>query len=192
MAKTPGRKERVEQRRQRIIDVARERAESGGWASVTTRALADAIGYTQPVLYGHFPGGKAEIMTAVALSGFAEFTERMRTALNGRSGRDAVTVAAETYLDFASTHPALYEAMFSLPIEATFAQAGNEPELQGGFTALGAALGTAGADTPALTEVFWGSLHGISQLERTGRQRPEHRSERVQQLAERFGPVSAE
>lgn len=189
MAKASGRQERVEQRRQRIIDVARERAESGGWASVTTRALADAIGYTQPVLYGHFPGGKTEIMTAVALTGFTEFTESVSAALNGRSGRDAVAAAAETYLDFASAHPAVYEAMFSLPIEATFAQAGNEPELQSGFAALGAALGDAGTDTAALTEVFWGALHGISQLERTGRQRPEHRSERVRQLAERFGPA---
>jgi AcrR family transcriptional regulator len=191
MARAPGRKERVEQRRQRIIDVARERAESGGWARVTTRALADAIGYTQPVLYGHFPGGKAEIMTAVALTGFAELTDSIRAALNGRSGRDATTAAAEAYLDFAAAHPAVYEAMFSLPIEATFAQAGNEPELQSGFLALGAALGTAGAQPPALTEVFWGALHGISQLERTGRQRPEHRGERVRQLAERFGPASA-
>nr|WP_225224456.1 ATP-binding cassette domain-containing protein [Cellulomonas sp. JH27-2] len=45
-------------------------AEERGWEAVTTRRLADAIEYSQPVLYGHFPQGRAEIVTAVALAGF--------------------------------------------------------------------------------------------------------------------------
>ena len=42
---------RQEQRRRAIIAAARDRAESEGWTAVTTRHLADAIGYSQPVLY---------------------------------------------------------------------------------------------------------------------------------------------
>lgn len=64
--------------------------------AVTTRHLAEAIGYSQPVLYGHFPGGKSEIMLAVAHS----------------------------YLDFANEHPAIYEAMFRQSIDSRFAEEG--------------------------------------------------------------------
>jgi len=66
------RKERERaQRRQIIIDAARELAEVEGWESVTTRRLADRIEYSQPVLYSHF-GGKDAIVSAVALEGFGE------------------------------------------------------------------------------------------------------------------------
>ncbi|HWN35157.1 MAG TPA: helix-turn-helix domain-containing protein, partial [Pseudonocardia sp.] len=68
----------VQQRRERqraerhrlILDTARRIAESEGWDAVTTRRLADAIEYSQPVLYSHF-AGKDEIVAAVALDGFA-------------------------------------------------------------------------------------------------------------------------
>ena len=111
MARAGTRAQRVAERRQQILDAARGIAEADGWTAVTSRRLADAIGYTQPVLYGHFPGGKSEIMRTVALAGFA------------------------------ATHPSLYEAMFQLPIDARFAQDDAETELSSGFNALGAALG---------------------------------------------------
>ena len=72
---------RQEQRRRAIIAAARDRAESEGWTAVTTRHLADAIGYSQPVLYGHFPGGKSEIMLACALDGFVELGRMCREAI---------------------------------------------------------------------------------------------------------------
>ena len=72
MAEAGARAQRVAERRQQILDAARAMAEADGWTAVTSRRLADAIGYTQPVLYGHFPGGKTEIMRTVALAGFAE------------------------------------------------------------------------------------------------------------------------
>ena len=61
MAEPSGRARLAAERRQQILDAARSVAEAEGWAAVTSRRLADVIGYTQPVLYAHFPGGKAEI-----------------------------------------------------------------------------------------------------------------------------------
>ncbi|RAE49416.1 TetR family transcriptional regulator, partial [Burkholderia multivorans] len=61
------RQTRLDERRAAILAAARTSADSSGWSAVTTRRLAEAIGYSQPVLYGHFPGGKAEIMRTVAL-----------------------------------------------------------------------------------------------------------------------------
>ena len=44
-----------------IVTAAREIAEADGWPAVTVRRLADAIGFSQPVLYGHFPDGRDPI-----------------------------------------------------------------------------------------------------------------------------------
>jgi AcrR family transcriptional regulator len=74
MAQPGTRAQRAAERRQQILDAARTVAEAEGWAAVTSRRLAGAIGYTQPVLYSHFPGGKTEIMRTVALGGFAQLT----------------------------------------------------------------------------------------------------------------------
>jgi AcrR family transcriptional regulator len=185
MAESSPRARRMAERRQQILDAARTVAESEGWAAVTSRRLADAIGYTQPVLYQHFPGGKTEIMRTVALAGFAELTQATRSATGDAEGAKAVAAVADAYLDFASAHPALYEAMFQLPIDARFAQEDAEAELRAGFNALADALGDGGDGT--VTEVLWSALHGMSLLERAGRMRPEHRRHRVAELAARFG-----
>lgn len=184
MAKVAARAQRVAERRQQILDAARAMAEADGWTAVTSRRLADAIGYTQPVLYGHFPGGKTEIMRTVALAGFAELAAATRAAMGGKTGQQAVTAVADAYLGFAAAHPSLYEAMFQLPIDARFAQDDAETELRSGFNALGAALGGEGNATA--TELLWSALHGMSLLERAGRMRPEHRPYRIAELAARF------
>jgi len=139
MARAGTRAQRIAGRRQQILDAARGIAEADGWTAVTSRRLADAIGYTQPVLYGHFPGGKTEIMRTVALAGFAELAAATQAAMGGKTGPQAVAAVADVYLDFAATHPSLYEAMFQLPIDARFAQDDAETELRSGFNALGAA-----------------------------------------------------
>ena len=184
MAVADARGQRTAERRQQILDAARGMAEADGWTAVTSRRLADAIGYTQPVLYGHFPGGKTEIMRTVALVGFAELAAATRAAMGRRTGQQAVAAVAGAYLDFAATHPALYEAMFQLPIDARFAQDDAETELRSGFNALGAALGNDGDGTA--TELLWSALHGMSLLERAGRMRKEHRPNRIAELAARF------
>ena len=173
---------RQEQRRCAIIAAARDRAESEGWTAVTTRHLADAIGYSQPVLYGHFPGGKSEIMLACALDGFVELGRMCREAIEGKGHREAVEAVAHSYLDFADANPAIYEVMFHEPIEARFAEEDNETELREGFSVLSEIIGD-----PVETEIFWGALHGIGTLEATGRMKAEHRAQRVAALAARFG-----
>jgi len=185
MAESGPRARRAAERRQQILTAARAVAEAEGWPAVTSRRLADAIGYTQPVLYTHFPGGKTEIMRTVALAGFAELAAATRAAVGRKTGTRAITAVADVYLGFAAAHPSLYEAMFQLPIDARFAQDDAEDELRSGFNALAATLGD--ADDGTATEVLWSALHGMSLLERAGRMRPEHRPARIADLAARFG-----
>src|SRR5258708_38810972 len=106
MARAGTRAQRIAGRRQQILDAARGIAEAGGWTAVTSRRLADAIGYTQPVLYGHFPGGKTEIMRTVALAGFAELAAATQAAMAGKTGPQAGAAGADLHPDFPPTHPA--------------------------------------------------------------------------------------
>lgn len=184
MASQADRQQRLEERRAGILAAARERADVDGWAAVTTRHLAQTIGFTQPVLYGHFPGGKAEIVLEVAREGFVELTRQCRAALGRRRGRRAVEAVAVAYLDFGNEHPAVYEAMFQQPVGVQFASENTDPALRAGFDVLAEAVGDDGDGTT--TEVFWGALHGISLLERASRMRPEHRARRVAELGARF------
>ena len=108
-------------RRQAIITAARQMAEAEGWDAVTTRRLADRIEYSQPVLYSHFEG-KDAIVSAVALEGFGELAAVLHDARErAGSPRAEPRAVASAYLEFARANPALYEAMFTLSIDLTFA-----------------------------------------------------------------------
>jgi AcrR family transcriptional regulator len=179
-------RERAE-RHQLILATARSVAEREGWAAVTTRRLADEIEYSQPVLYSHF-AGKDAIVAAVAAEGFGELADRLRraaeesaagdapAAASGRSGAVAATVRA--YVDFASQHPALYDAMFTLAVDLPFGDPQSPAPLRAAFDALRDVV--AGSRTPEeadlLAEVTWSAVHGLVTLTRS-RRLPEARAE---------------
>jgi AcrR family transcriptional regulator len=167
-------RERAE-REQRIVAAARAVAEREGWDAVTIRRLADEIEYSQPVLYSHFENRDA-IVAAVAIEGFQEIAVALRDAAGRQNALETVALA---YLAFAQRHPALYEAMFSLPTGLRFAEADTRPELRAGFDALAAVVTPFCAEAELVTETFWAALHGLAELERSGRIRPGLRSERV-------------
>src|SRR5262249_56252530 len=122
MARAGTRAQRVAERRQQILDAARDIAEADGWTAVTSRRLADAIGYTQPVLYGHFPGGKTEIMRTVALAGFPELAPATRAALEGKTGRQAVGTGGGGEPGFAPTATTLSQGKVPLPVHDGLSQ----------------------------------------------------------------------
>jgi AcrR family transcriptional regulator len=170
------RKERERaQRHQLIVTAARELAETEGWDAVTTRRLADRVEYSQPVLYTHFASREA-IIREVALQGFAELAAELRRArLAGReSPKAAVAAVAGAYLHFADSRPALYEAMFTMPIDVPFATQQTPAPLRAGFSEIAAALQplAAGRDAGTYTEVAWSALHGIAALSRDHRLSP--------------------
>ena len=171
-------RERAE-REHRIVAAARVIAEREGWDAVTIRRLANEIEYSQPVLYSHFENRDA-IVAAVAVEGFQEFTGAIREAASGSTGRrNALENVAMAYLDFALHRAALYEAMFILPTDLRFAEAGTRPELRAAFEALAAVVTPFCVDVAVVTETFWAALHGLAELERSGRIRPSARGERI-------------
>ncbi|WP_342727591.1 TetR/AcrR family transcriptional regulator [Bradyrhizobium sp. B097] len=166
------------EREHRIVAAARVIAEREGWDAVTVRRLADEIEYSQPVLYSHFKNRDA-IVAAVAVEGFKELTVALREAASGSTGRSALKNVALAYLAFALDRPALYDAMFVLPTDLRFAEAGTRPELRAGFEALAAVVAPFCVEVADVTETFWAALHGVATLERSGRIRPSARNERI-------------
>ena len=181
------------QRRQIIVNAAREVAEAEGWESVTTRRLADRIEYSQPVLYSHFEG-KDAIVSAVALEGFGELATILRDARQAADSPSAEPRAvASAYLEFARANPALYEAMFTLKVDLTFAQSDTPAPLHASFVELSEALAPLAGDrdVETLTEVAWSALHGLATLSQAGRLRPAFYNQRLAMLVDQLGTVRA-
>ncbi|MFC4535064.1 TetR/AcrR family transcriptional regulator [Sphaerisporangium dianthi] len=183
------RRERERAERERlIVTAARELAESEGWDAVTTRRLAEEIEYSQPVLYSHFKG-KDAIMAAVAVEGFADIAAELRAARTSAAGtRQALADVGAAYTEFAAQRPALYDAMFTHPVDLPFATSEAPPALQEAFGELREAMRPLAGDDDleTLTETFWSGLHGLVTLMRSGRLRREGRERRLTLLLDRF------
>lgn len=169
------------EREKRITTAARQVAASEGWGAVTIRRLADEIEFSQPVLYSHFENRDA-IVAAVAVEGFRDIAIGLRRAARkGSNSHGAARNAAMAYMKFARNNSALYEAMFTMPTGLRFAEADTKPELKEAFASLAAVVkprvGVGDVDTT--TETFWAALHGLAELERSGRIRHDARDERV-------------
>jgi len=172
-------------RRAQIIRAARQIAELEGWPSVTVRRLAEEISYSQPVLYAHF-GNREGILAAAAIQGFQELGLALEKARKRDKSRNAVESVAAVYLEFASSSPALYEAMFSLNLSVPFGAAATPPELRFAFAQLLELFQRRGSKPEVLSELFWASLHGIAELTRTRRFPRSRQKERVKALVELF------
>lgn len=175
------RQARGRQERERLITTtALQIAQAEGWEAVTTRRLAEAIEYSQPVLYSHF-SGKDAIIRAVALEGFAELALALRDARHAaRSPRPALLALARAYLEFAETRPALYDAMFNLA-ELPFGKPDRPVPLREGFTEFREALAPFAPvrNVETLGEIFWSTLHGLATLSRSHRLRPNYAEQRL-------------
>jgi len=193
MIRLERRKRELAHRRQVIIKAARELAEAEGWESVTTRRLADSIEYSQPVLYSHFEG-KDAIVSAVALEGFTELADTLHDAREGADSPAAEPLAVATaYVEFARTNPAVYEAMFTLSVDLTFAQPDTPAPLHAAFVELREALAPLAGDrdVETFTEVVWSALHGLATLSHAGRLRPAFYDQRLATLVNQLATARA-
>lgn len=167
------------EREAQIVSAARVIAAREGWDAVTIRRLALEIEYSQPVLYSHFESRDA-IVGAVAVQGFEELTGALMQAAEA-SGlqRNALKNVAMAYLAFASGSPSLYDAMFTLPTNLRFGDIESVDQLRAAFAALKLVVAPLCDDADTATETVWAALHGLAELERAGRIKPELRADRV-------------
>jgi AcrR family transcriptional regulator len=172
------------ERESRLVATARRIAEEEGWDAVTIRRLAQDIEYSQPVVYSHFASRDA-IVGAVAVEGFGAMADTLRAAAApAATPRDALAAVATAFLVFAFERPAIYEAMFVLPSGLRFARSDTPPQLRDTFGALMAVIAPFCEDAELATETFWAALHGLAELERSGRIRPAFRAQRLARVVE--------
>ncbi|UOE43786.1 TetR/AcrR family transcriptional regulator [Agromyces larvae] len=189
MASTPRMQELRSERSRRVVEAARSIAEEEGWPAVTIRRLAEAIGYSQPVLYSDFPGGRDEIVGAVIIDGSRRLTAAIAAAAERAPADGRLRSLVEAYLEFARRNPAVSEAMSSMSSTVAFASDDTPAELRAAFALLHGAV--SGGDDRARSvraEVLWGTLHGLSRLEASQRLDPALDVDRVDAVVALFGP----
>ncbi|MCE7011054.1 WHG domain-containing protein [Kibdelosporangium philippinense] len=93
----------------KLTSSAAEMADEVGIDNVTISALARRFGVTDASLYKHFKNLR-ELRVRVALMAGEEMTDRIGTAVAGRSGKDALIAFADAYRRYALDHPGRYAA----------------------------------------------------------------------------------
>lgn len=153
-----------------LVAAGEELAEHGS-AGISLRAVARRAGVSHAAPKYHF-GDRAGLLTAVAADGFRTLSDQLRGVV-GADPQQRLATLGQVYIDFALTHPALFDLMFR-PTELH----GDDPALrraaQEALSTLNAAAGdlspaeTTPGGIPALTIISWALVHGLVTLARTG------------------------
>ncbi|MDG4757201.1 TetR/AcrR family transcriptional regulator [Micromonospora sp. WMMD710] len=182
----PAEKATEQDRRDLIVTVARELAETEGWAGVSTRRLSERAEIDIGDIYRHFADLEA-LLAAVAVCAFADLAADLAEAHADATDEPegAWSAVATAYLDFAYANPEVYDAMLALTPDLALGDDGVPGAPRAVFTELRAALAplAEGRDLDTLAEVGWSLLHGVVMLTRGGRLRPEGQEEREAMIA---------
>ncbi|MBL8118657.1 MAG: TetR/AcrR family transcriptional regulator [Anaerolineae bacterium] len=86
--------------RQRVLQAAEQLFSEHGYAAVTLRDIADALGIKQASLYYHAPGGKEELFVQVTERGLKRHQQGLESAIAsaGMNLRDQLQAAARWLL----------------------------------------------------------------------------------------------
>src|ERR1700722_15780941 len=99
MPPRPRTAEQLAERRESILHQTRVLATEAGWDAVTMRAVASRARLNPPALYELFPGGKSDLLAAVAIEGFGEIADALKHA--STRGEEPLLAIAESYWRFA-------------------------------------------------------------------------------------------
>lgn len=108
--------------RGQLLAAARELLETQGIDALSLRAIAVRAGVAPGTVYYHY-ADKAALMAGLAVDGFRQLTEAMRTAYAERGESSGLRSTGDAFLGFIRDKPALYQLMY----EAR--DAGRRPEV---------------------------------------------------------------
>ncbi|MFI6026134.1 TetR/AcrR family transcriptional regulator [Amycolatopsis magusensis] len=150
--------------RQRLIASAVALLAAEGVEAVTLRGIAKHTGVSHGAPLRHF-AGRAELLSAVAATGFTELYAR-REELPGGPPRARLIAACRAYVGFALETPAMFELMFRHDLLDT----GDAELLRASsavfdfFAELAAAASTGDTDPRLVAASLWAALHGLAEL----------------------------
>ncbi len=151
-----------------ILKVAEEIVLQEGWQAVSIRKIAEAIGYSLPVVYNHFEN-KDAIQEEFVKNGFNMLAMAMQsTKEKYPEPEQQLTQMALTYYDFAFSNSAYYKMMFGLGIPSC--QKANEIAEIGNFSAIiieviSELMGETDKQRKFLKfHTLWSILHGLTSI----------------------------
>jgi AcrR family transcriptional regulator len=151
-----------------VVAAAADLADEVGLESVTMGLLAGRLGVRAPSLYKHVDG-QADLTRQVAVLALTELGDRLRDALQGKAGRDALSAAAHTIRVFVVAHPGRYAATTRMTREGPddpFVAAGQR--LIDSLSAVLQSYRIDPADTVHALRMLRSTLHGFALLEAAG------------------------
>jgi AcrR family transcriptional regulator len=98
--------------RTRLLRAAEEQLAASADGDIATRAVCEAVGVSQPVLYRIF-GDKQGLLDALVDDGFERYVERKRALRETGDPVADLRAGWTDHMDFALTNPALYRLMFA-------------------------------------------------------------------------------
>ena len=107
----------------RIVDTAIDILSDRGEEALTTAEIARRLSISQPTLYSHIVS-LDQIRELVAIRGVGELSERVREAVRGLVGDEALRAMAQAYRKFVRAAPALYMLQMKAPPTPAFSAAG--------------------------------------------------------------------
>lgn len=164
----------VIQMRHAILKAACDIAAEDGWRAVTVRKVAERVEYSPSALYEYF-AGKEAILVAVMREGFRLLAEDMRSVPEKGDAAEHLIAVAQSYWDFAISHPELYQVMHGLD-GVPFGTAETPQEAKDCFVALRDAVratfpgdSALGRDLFDEVDTLLATLHGLVSLTMAGR-----------------------
>ena len=155
--------------REAILEAAKNIVLKEGWQAVSIRKIADAIGYSLPVVYNHFEN-KDAILEEFVKQGFDLLSEVMlATKAQHAEPTAQLTHMAIAYFEFAFAQREYYQMMFGLGMPSC--DRVNQISEIGRFSSiLIDSIKTLKATTTVNDELilkfhtFWSILHGLSSI----------------------------
>lgn len=104
MSATQKRRMRGPERREQLLDVARQAFGRSGFHGVSMEEVAREAGVTKPILYDHFDSKEALYLALIEADAL-DLEDRVRAALRAPTGnRERIRAAYRAYFDFVDEH----------------------------------------------------------------------------------------
>jgi AcrR family transcriptional regulator len=155
--------------REAILEAAKTIVLKEGWQAVSIRKIADAIGYSLPVVYNHFEN-KDAILEEFVKQGFDMLSDVMlNTKVQYLTPNEQLTNMAIAYFEFAFAQREYYQMMFGLGMPSC--ERVNQINEIGKFSSILINTIQALRTTEIVEEntilkfhTFWSILHGLSSI----------------------------
>ncbi|RDS86658.1 TetR/AcrR family transcriptional regulator [Dyella psychrodurans] len=161
---------------EKILKAAHALFEREGADAVTMRRVADAVGITPMAIYRHFPNRDA-LLKKLSDDSFQSVAHEWKSRARSRDVLKRLNALMEPYLDYALTHPHLFDHAFSVRRDDARRypedfHARLSPTFNVALDAVieGMAQGLLKQDDPHdVTMTIWAHQHGLIALYRAGR-----------------------